>query len=330
MSQLNERAVLMRFSAPCVGASRKDKRVTQEVKKEKGLGENAGKWIADLWPEGALQAIKAKQNEARGYHNKVTFPFGAVQDDASETEEGKDKSGPDSIAGIGILPAMLIKEYGDRMRQFQGELEKLVQDFTANPRRWIDWGIQEHNGTFNPKNYPGCTRDAAGVVQLDEEKFRAVMSRKIAIKTEPLPVPASEQFSSSITELLGVDAESVNVRVRDAGIEAQRELINRMRDPLVHMAAKCSGQLVCHCRACKGKPSKTANFKDSMIENLKEIAALVPKQNLSGDPAVDAFAKEMEALTRYTPDTLRDDKSSRTEAAAKAEELIKRLSGYKL
>jgi hypothetical protein len=61
-----------------------------------------------------------------------------------------------------------------------------------------------------------------------------------------------------------------------------------------------------------------------------EIAALAPKLNIAGDPQIDKFAAEMEALTRYTPKVLRDDKNTRSEAAAKAKEMLDRLTGYKL
>jgi len=213
-SMLSERAVLMRFSAGLPGQHRKDKKTTSEVKASKGLGANAGKWITDLYPDGALDAVKSKQGEARAYHDKVTFPFGCRSDDT--------EGATPAIAGIGILPAAMILEYGDKMRQFAGEINFLVDEFLANPQQWVDWAIAEHNGTFEPKNYPGCLRDSAGVIQFDADTFRKEMKKRFYLRSEPLPVPDAEQFSANVTALLGTDAETVNLRVRDAGIEAQR------------------------------------------------------------------------------------------------------------
>lgn len=62
----------------------------------------------------------------------------------------------------------------------------------------------------------------------------------------------------------------------------------------------------------------------------REIAELVPKLNLVGDAVIDAFAAEMLALTRYTPDALRADAATKSEAVIKADEMARRLSGYKL
>jgi hypothetical protein len=320
MSSLQDRAVLMRFSAGLPGQSRKDKGVTDEVTASKGLGANSGKWIKELFEDGVLDPIKKKKNEARAYHNKVTFPFGGG---------GDDEESADAIAGISILPAALIMEYSESMRRFAGEMEKLVGDFLATPERHIEWAQKAHNGTFEPKNYPGCSRDASGTVTFDERVFCEKMAKKFYLRSEPLPVPNKEQFSAAVSGLLGTDADSVTDRVKDATVEAQKELLRRMADPVVHMAHKLAGQ-TCPCRSCKGKPSKTANFKDTLVSNVAEIAALVPKLNLGGDPELDRFASEMEALTRYSPDTLRDDEATRKEAADKARAMMDKLKGYKL
>lgn len=311
MSQykLAERAVLMRFSAGLPGKSRKDPRTTQEVKSDKGLGENAGRWIADLYPDDALDAIKSKQGEARAYHNRVTFPFGSSGEDESE--------GPPAIKGIGILPAVLIKEYADTMRQFNGEQEKLIEDtFLADPQRWINWARSQHNGTFNPKNYPGCTESG-----FDADEFRKVMRKKFYLRSEPLPVPDAEQFTASVSALLGSDLESVNLRVADATREAQRELMRRLIAPVKHMADTLAKESV---------NGKKPRFNETLIGNISEIVSLGPKLNMSGDPQIDGFIKDMEKLTRYSPVVLRQDEMTRADAANSAAEMFQRLSGYKL
>lgn len=318
MNTLAERSILMRFSAGMPGTSRKDKRTTEDVKREKSLGDHAGKWIADLYPQNALEEISSKVGEARTYHYKVTLPF--VSSDDSEPVDVEEKKSSRRTTGIGILPAALIQEYSDKMRQFRGEIEHLVESkFLANPQQWIDWAVQQHNGTFDPSNYPGCSK-IAGEVVLDEAVFREKMRKKFFLRTEPLPVPEAKHFTDTVAGLLGTDAESVNLRVQDAAVEAQRELLKRMIAPVQAMAAKLN-------EAPKGK-SKDIVFRDTLIGNIKEIVELGPKLNLTGDPAIDSFLCEMSELTKYTPDNLRDDKSARAEAAKKAEEIAKRLSRY--
>jgi len=312
MNQLAERAVLMRFSAGLPGQHRGDKKTTMEVKVSKGLGQNAGKWVKDLYPDGALDSLKQKQNEARKYHDTVTLPFGVKSADA-----GDDDKTP-AIAGIGILPATLIMEYGEKMRGFKAETEALLESgFLADPQKWIDWARAEHNGTFEPANYPGCTESG-----FDAEAFRSAMRKKVYLRTEPLPVPDAEHFSAMVGSLLGTDVESVNIRVRDSAVEAARELMRRLIEPVRAMAVKLA-------EAPKdGKDSPI--FRDTLVGNLQDIAALAPKLNLTGDAQIDAFASEVAALARYSPDALRTSGATRAEAARKADEITRKMAAYKL
>ena len=293
--KLAERAVLMRLSISLPGEARQDPGLSEDVKKEHKLGAGAGKWIKSLFPAEALANIKKLDNEARAYHLAVTLPY---------------------EAGIGILPAPLIPDYGDRMKQFALRREALVEsEFLKDPQKWVDWAVANHNGTFDPELYPGCSV-VDGKVNLDPEEFRAEMRERFSFRTEPCPVPDAAHFQNTVASLLGTDTESVNVRVADAMEEAQKELMKRLIAPVRAMAEKLK----------EDKPI----FRDTLVGNLKEIAKLAPKLNLSGDKQIDAFCAEIAGLGSRDPETLRKELGSRTSTQAKAEDLLKRLSGYKI
>ena len=278
-TQLKSRAVLMRLSIGMPGRNRQDKQVTEEVKADKGLGSHAGRWVKELFPSEALEPIQKIDGEARSYHDKVTLPFDA---------------------GIGILPLGLVMEYGDKMREFLGRRQAVVQNhFLAKWDKWVEWARTQHNGTFDESLYD-----------------KAEAAEKFYFRTEPLPVPDSTHFEDSASQLLGVDAVSVDNRVASAAKEAQRELLKRMMDPVSHIVKTLS----------KEKP----RIFDSLIGNVEEIAGLAPKLNLSGDPAIDEFSIELSKLARYSADGLRVSEGTRTEARKSAEALLKRLEGYKL
>ena len=313
--KLAERAVLMRLSIGCPGEQRQDPELTSDVKSEHKLGAQSGRWIKSLYPPEALKGIKKLDNEARAYHAAVTLPFDQ---------------------GIGILPAALIVEYGDRIRHFKGMRDNLVEnEFLKDPEKWIQWAIASHNGTFDPEQYPGCHKVSYSATprsvtarllghdyEFDAEEFRAVMREKFSFRCEPIPVPDAAHFEGTLSSLLGVDAEGVNVRVQDAMQEGMRELMKRLIEPVKAMAAKLSEE------PKQGK--EDVIFRDSLIGNVKEIAELAPKLNISGDPQIDQFAREMAGLANYTPDKLRKDKLTRAEAAKAASAVLEKLSGYKL
>lgn len=304
---LSERAVLMRLSIGLPGEARQDPDLTGQIQGEKALGVHSGKWVKNLFPSEALAAVKKLDNEARQYHAAVTLPFDA---------------------GIGILPAALIMEHGDRMRQFKGMRENLIEtQFLADPQKWVDWAVKEQNGTFDPDNYPGCSKDAAGQYVVEVEEFRTAMRKKFHFETQPLPVPDAKHFEETVSSLLGVDTESVNLRVKDAAIEAQKELMRRLLEPVTAMARKLAEQPK---QKKSGGMAEDIVFRDTLVGNIADVVRIAPKLNLSGDTVIDAAIKEIETLAKYSPKTLREDKSVRAEAQRKAQAVVDKLSGYKL
>jgi hypothetical protein len=290
MSTLAERSVLMRLSIGLPGEARQDKSLTADVKSEHALGSGAGKWVKTLYPPEALEPIKKLDNEAREYHATVTLPYDA---------------------GIGILPAALIQEYSDKMRQFAGERAHLVEShFLAKYDQWVDWARVQHNGTFDASLYPGAE----------------ALREKFSFRAEPTPVPGSEQFSAAVASLLGTDVEGVNQRVAEATLDAQRELMRRLMEPVAAMAKKLAEEP----KTKADGTVKDITFRDSLVGNLKAIVDLAPKLNLTGDAQIDAFIVEIEPLTRYSPQVLRDDKGTRAEARQAAEALLQKLSGYQV
>ena len=277
---------MMRLSIGLPGENRQDREVTDKVKASEHLGDKSGKWIKNLFPSEALAPLKKLDGEARAYHSAVTFPFDA---------------------GVGILPAALILEYADRMRDFASKRRNLVQShFAAKYPEFIEWARKEHNGSFDASLYPP--------VEEILEKFY--------FKTEPLPVPDALHFESTVASLLGTDTDSVNARVAEASKETQRELLKRMMEPLRAMATKLAEQ------PKEGKDCPI--FRDTLVSNLAEIVALAPKMNLTGDPEIDAFAAAMKPLTEVTPQQLRENVSVRGHAANMAASILKNLEGYSL
>jgi hypothetical protein len=313
---LEEKAVLMKFSAGMPGKHRKDKTLTDKVTAQEGLDPDVGKWIKELWPPNCLKAISEKQTEARTYHDTVTFPFGV----APTEENGEEAKGPKALCGM--LPAVLIPEYGEKMRIFKSQMDRLVDDWLKNPQVYIDWAQSKHNGTFEPSNYPGCDRDDNGVVTLDVDKFREVMRKKFYMWSQPLPVPNAAHFTETVSALLGLDAESVDLRVTDAAQEAQRELMRRLIEPVKAMATKLSED------PKNGRDDIV--FRDSLVGNVQDIVRLAPALNLAGDPAIDAMVCEVEKLTHYGADQLRKSTSTRAHVAESAAQVLKRLEGYKI
>lgn len=277
-TNLGHKAVLMRLSIGSPGTQRTDRATSAQVKTSHHLGQNSGKWVKELYPPHAMAEIRKLDGAASKYHNAVTLPFDT---------------------GCGILPAALIMEYGAKMREFKGKREVLINLFAGHYPEFIEWAKVEHNGTFDAAEYPPISE----------------VLEKFYFKTEPIPVPDSCHFESTVTSLLGVDAESVTQRVRDASLEAQKELLRRMIEPVAHMARTLA----------KDAPK----IFDTLTLNILDISKLVPKLNLAGDEQLNQFADEMKDLASYKREDLKKD-MFKLEARKVAENMLARLEGYKL
>lgn len=312
-NKLSERAILVRVSLSMPGCQRQDPQLSKQVKSEHGIANDGGDWVKKLYPTEALKTVKQKHSEIRDYFFNptfgVTFPF-----DTS----------------TGILPASMIESTFEKVRDMRDKLDAEIEKFLDGAEKWVRWAVKAHNGTFNPDYYPGCyTGDPADWpatavritdrVAIDPAEFKTEMRKRFAFDTEPLPVPASDHFSTTVASLLGVDTKTVDLRVAQTAIDAQRDLLRRMMTPVQAMIKKLKED---------PKPGREdIIFRDSLIGNLREIAALAPKMNLAGDPQLDQFAKEIEELAKPDPETLRN-KDNRTDTQRKAEELARKMAAY--
>ncbi len=284
--KLGERAVLMTISTGLPGESHTDQKFSDEVKQEKHLGQKSGAWVKAKYPEWALKPIKKIRDKAKDYHDAVTLPY---------------------AKGIGILPAALIVEYGDRMRDFTAQFKNMAEThFKPKYGEVIQWAKENHNGTFDPADYP------------DVEE----VMKKFHLRTEPLPVPDAGHFEETIKSLLGVDAESVSLRVQDAMLEGERELMRRLIAPVKAMATRLAEE--------PKEGHASPRFNASLVGNVRQIVELAPKLNIMGDPAIDGFVADMRSLTIFTPEHLRKSGETRKAVAEDAAVILKRLEGYKL
>lgn len=279
--QIQERAVLVKLSIGMPGNTRKDTKLTDEVQRDKHMTKQSGRWLKQLYPDEALEPLKKAAGEAREWHYLHTLPW---------TDEG-----------WRILPTVHHFEYAEHIGNFRAAYEGLAQThFVARYDEWLDWALKSHNGTFDPKDYPGA----------------AMIGRKFQFNVDFTPVPSGEDFRVKLNAVdMEIMQQQVNTRVSTAVDEARRDLWRRLMEPLGHMVERLK--------------EPDAVFRDSLIGNLREIVGLLPALNVTEDEKLAEFRMEIEReLCKAGPDTLRDSKPTRAEVARKAEEILKRMEGY--
>jgi Zn finger protein HypA/HybF involved in hydrogenase expression len=83
-----------------------------------------------------------------------------------------------------------------------------------------------------------------------------------------------------------------------------------------------------HTRLSVAPGEKGGKFHDTLVSNVQDMIALVPKLNLTNDPEITRISVEMSALTKVSPDTLRSSVEVRAATAAKAAAIAKSMAAY--
>jgi hypothetical protein len=199
-----------------------------------------------------------------------------------------------------LLPSANYLTYSQKISELKTEFEKAVREFSANYPALIDDARISLNGMFNPMDYPNPDDI--------ERKYR------LSVSVNPLPDAADFRVTLHDSD---VDAirQDIETRAQDAQKEATRDLWERLHSVVASMVERLS--------------DPKAIFRDSLVSNINDLTALLPRLNVTDDPGLEAMRRAVEArLGGYEPEKLRENKYVRQEAAKEAQDILNTMSGY--
>lgn len=173
---------------------------------------------------------------------------------------------------------------------FEPQFKKLVDEFCAQYPNWIEQARIMHGATFDSADYP------------ELETIRGMFR----INREYCPVPKPEHFNAEMKGMYGMALQALTEKkIGDAMADAWDRLIK----PVQAMAEKLS--------------SPDSIFRDSLVENVRQMVQIIPDLNLTNDGALKEAAEIIQAqLATLNVDTLRESKVDRKDAAEKAKALV--------
>jgi len=199
-----------------------------------------------------------------------------------------------------ILPASNYLNYTSRMREFRAAFEAAVAEFIGEYPALIGRASRDLNGLFKASDYPAA----------DDLKD------KFAFSVSVDPVPAADDFRVSLSEdEAAVVRADIEARVRVSINEAMADAWGRMFRAVKHLSDRLH--------------DSDAIFRDSLIGNIKELCDVLPRLNLTDDPALAAVIGEAQAsLASLDPDSLRKRPLDRAAAARDADAILSKMAGY--
>ncbi|TJW14420.1 MAG: hypothetical protein E5W82_10615 [Mesorhizobium sp.] len=289
-SAIGQKAMLAGLKISMWAGRKLDKKITAEVNQSHGAAADAARVTKSLVSKQALADILRIQNAARMAHYARTLPW--------------------ADSGARILCNAGYAAYGDELRKLEYEFFDAVDAFVSGYADYVDAARLELNGMFKADDYPAVS-DIRG-------RFR--FERSI------WPMPSAPDFRVDMVE---GEADRIRADIQrqfDVAIRAAtRDVFERINETVGHMVEKLRA-FVPH----SGKKGDKAEgvFRDSLVENVRDLVALMPSLNVTGDAVLDGIAKRMETLCKFDAEALRDDKQARQDTADAAAGILADISDF--
>jgi hypothetical protein len=126
------------------------------------------------------------------------------------------------------------------------------------------------------------------------------------------PMPDVKDFR---TEVLQSEKDAFISDMRSVEETAMRECWTRLHDVVAKAVQKLS--------------QPDAIFRDSLIQNITDMCALLPKLNITDDPTLEKARREVEALAAtISPDVCRDNPTQRQATAKRLSDLTSLMGSF--
>jgi hypothetical protein len=226
--------------------------------------------------------------------------FVAVQKVANKARDyNETHTLPWAQKGLNILPSLQYFEYIEEMGALEREFNAAASTFLAEYPSLKAKAKRDLNGLYNEADY------------LTDQQLR----NKYTFETRFLPVPDAKDFRVQVgDEAVERIRKSIAEQQQRATDEAMRELYQRLYDPIKNMVDRLSDP--------KGI------FKDTLVSNVNEIVELLPRLNLTQDPALEQLRQDAMLLTGHSPNVLRNNTDARSEVADRAKAIADRMAAF--
>lgn len=206
MTDLSQRAVLVKLSVSQWTARKYDKQVTREVADSHGVQSGAGRYNKVLIESAEIKKVAKAANAARSYFYANTLPW---------SDEYR------------IRPTQGYLEFMSGLGECKAEFENKVVDFCGMYSDLQTKARLTLKGMYNPADYPPPE----------------TLSKKFDFSVSVLPLAGAQDFridlSKEQVEKIGAHLEKQNAKAVRA---AMRTAWTRLHDAVTHMADKLNGE----------------------------------------------------------------------------------------
>lgn len=198
--------------------------------------------------------------------------------------------------GERLLPSVNFFEYRNEIDKLKNEFFTAVNEFLTNYNMLVDDAKVRLNGMFNINDYPTASH----------------IQKKFDVSIEILPIPDSADFRVDLNNENVVEIQNqINETVKDRIKETVNDIYSRLQTAVNHTAETLS--------------DNDKIFRNSLIDNIKDLILLLPKLNITGDAELDIILNDCKQLL-VDPELLRDNSLIRQDTAQTAKEISEKIT----
>jgi len=269
-------------------ARKLDRRVTDETNERYHATDDAGRYNKLLIGAEHLNEITKLVSKARSLHYAMTQPW------ADE--------------GPRILPNALFAKFSDEFRELKRDFNDAADRFAAVYPSLIEERKRSLNGMFNEADYPSPS----------------VIRSKFELDTKVAPLTDATDFRAELDDdtvaEIKAQLEATTNSVLDGALKDTAERITKV---VGHMSERIAA--LSEYKDGNGKKTK---FYDSVVENVRELADLLPAFNLTSDPKLDALIKRIQSeLCVEDAEGLKENPKAREAVKQSADEIVAAVAG---
>ena len=205
-----------------------------------------------------------------------------------------------SDEGWRLLPTANYMDYTQWLRDRQREFNSALQDFTAAYPYMRSQARQLLNGMYKDEDYPA--------VADMQQRF------SLGVQYSPLPNFGDVRVDLAADQVAQIE-QSINDRIQSAVGIALKDAWGRLYDSVSKIHDRLS--------------DKDAIFRNSLIDNARDICGALQRLNVTNDPHLEAMRARVAAeLTLFDPDVLRDTPRVRARVAESAQKIMTSMAAF--
>ena len=209
--------------------------------------------------------------------------------------------------GIRMLASQNYSEYKAQFETLRDGYDTAVRDFCVAWPDIVESAKRTRGDLFNPADYPADIASRFGL-KLEFRPLADVNDFRVNLKDSEV---------ERLREAIAADQERGQAA-------AMGDLYRRLESGVKAMAERLRAYQV---DANTGKTSGV--FRDSLVDNLRELCGLIPRMNFANDPDLEAIRVMVERdLCGESADVLRASDKTRERVAENAEAIAARLGEF--